>query len=83
MFSPCAVNSYYNAFAIIYSISLREAQNVMVNSSWTKNHVDYLLAKSPLAALQQSGMGLFLSALHHTDLYSSERPRGSHRLPAV
>ncbi|QRV94109.1 glycosyltransferase family 4 protein [Ceratobasidium sp. AG-Ba] len=34
---------YYNLFAAVYSISLHRAQTIMVNSSWTKNHVDYLL----------------------------------------
>ncbi|KAF8608960.1 mannosyltransferase [Ceratobasidium sp. AG-I] len=46
---------YYNLFAVIYSMSLREAQTIMVNSSWTKKHIDYLMSKSPLQALQQMG----------------------------
>ncbi|KAG9102548.1 asparagine-linked glycosylation protein [Ceratobasidium sp. 370] len=43
---------YYNLFAMVYSMSLRRARTIMVNSSWTKNHVDYLLNHSlfPLPA---------------------------------
>ncbi|KAG8681628.1 asparagine-linked glycosylation protein [Ceratobasidium sp. 394] len=37
---------YYNLFAMAYSLSLRQAQTIMVNSSWTKNHVDFLLDHS-------------------------------------
>ncbi|KDQ21583.1 glycosyltransferase family 4 protein [Botryobasidium botryosum FD-172 SS1] len=34
---------YYRAFAFCYSRSLSLADNIMVNSTWTKNHVDRLL----------------------------------------
>lgn len=65
--------SYYNLFAAVYSISLREAQTLMVNSSWTKKHIDYLISKSPLQTLQQSAR-FGSSALHHTNLCFSRRP---------
>lgn len=34
---------YYLIFAELYSWSLRRADVLMVNSTWTKNHIDYLL----------------------------------------
>lgn len=34
---------YYIIFAKIYSLCLRQADHLMVNSTWTKNHVDRLL----------------------------------------
>ncbi|CAE6443376.1 unnamed protein product [Rhizoctonia solani] len=39
---------YYNIFALAYSASLSLAQPIMVNSSWTKSHVEYLLNNSPV-----------------------------------
>ncbi|KAG8747127.1 asparagine-linked glycosylation protein [Ceratobasidium sp. 414] len=45
---------YYNLFAMAYSMSLHQAQTIMVNSSWTKSHVDYLLNHSSLL-LSSSG----------------------------
>ncbi|CAE6521806.1 unnamed protein product [Rhizoctonia solani] len=39
---------YYNLFALAYSASLSLAQPIMVNSSWTKNHVEHLLTHSPV-----------------------------------
>ncbi|KAL0579865.1 asparagine-linked glycosylation protein [Marasmius crinis-equi] len=37
---------YYRLFMYYYSLSLRSAVFVMVNSSWTKNHVDSILRHS-------------------------------------
>ncbi|WAQ81452.1 hypothetical protein PtA15_1A793 [Puccinia triticina] len=34
---------YYIIFAELYSLCLRQAHHLMVNSSWTKNHIDRLL----------------------------------------
>ncbi|KAG9037043.1 asparagine-linked glycosylation protein [Tulasnella sp. JGI-2019a] len=34
---------YYHIFAFLYSFSLLQADKLVVNSSWTKNHVDSLL----------------------------------------
>lgn len=34
--------AYYLGFALLYGLSGRFAQVVMVNSSWTKGHIDYL-----------------------------------------
>ncbi|EFP77086.1 asparagine-linked glycosylation protein [Puccinia graminis f. sp. tritici] len=34
---------YYIIFAELYSFCLRQAHHLMVNSSWTKNHIDRLL----------------------------------------
>ncbi|KAG9127966.1 asparagine-linked glycosylation protein [Ceratobasidium sp. 392] len=47
--------TYYNLFAVAYSASLRRAQPIMVNSSWTKNHVDYLLNRSIFSLASFSG----------------------------
>ncbi|KAJ7134990.1 mannosyltransferase [Mycena crocata] len=38
---------YYHAFMLLYSLALRRASIVMVNSSWTKKHVDAVLAYPP------------------------------------
>ena len=35
--------SYYIIFAELYSLSLRSADVIMVNSTWTHNHVERLL----------------------------------------
>ena len=40
--------SYYRIFMYYYSLSLRQASFLMVNSSWTKNHVDTILNHSDL-----------------------------------
>jgi alpha-1,2-mannosyltransferase len=34
---------YYRLFMYYYKLSLRTANFTMVNSSWTKNHVDFIL----------------------------------------
>lgn len=34
---------YYRLFMYYYAISLRKAEFLMVNSSWTKNHIDSIL----------------------------------------
>ena len=34
---------YYRIFMYYYAYSLRQARFIMVNSSWTKNHVDSIL----------------------------------------
>jgi len=39
---------YYRLFARIYSAALNQADCIVVNSTWTKNHVDSLLASAPL-----------------------------------
>lgn len=36
-------SSYYIAFTELYSLSLRQADYVMVNSTWTYNHISRLL----------------------------------------
>ena len=36
-------NRYYRLFMYYYSFSLRKASFIMVNSSWTKSHIDYAL----------------------------------------
>lgn len=38
--------SYYRIFMYYYAHSLRQARFIMVNSSWTKNHVDAILRHS-------------------------------------
>ncbi|KAJ7201669.1 mannosyltransferase [Mycena pura] len=38
---------YYHAFMLLYSLALRSARVLMVNSSWTKKHVDAVLAYPP------------------------------------
>jgi len=47
---------YYRFFMYYYTLSLRTASFLMVNSSWTKNHVDSILQHSDF----------FLDALHMT-----------------
>ncbi|KZV86128.1 mannosyltransferase [Exidia glandulosa HHB12029] len=37
---------YYRIFALFYANALRKASFLMVNSSWTKNHVDAILAST-------------------------------------
>jgi len=37
---------YYRLFMYYYSLSLRSASFLMVNSSWTKNHIDDILRHS-------------------------------------
>ncbi|KAB5595180.1 Alpha-1,2-mannosyltransferase [Ceratobasidium theobromae] len=39
---------YYRLFALAYSASLSLAEPIMVNSSWTKAHVDHLLNHAPV-----------------------------------
>ncbi|KAJ7717579.1 mannosyltransferase [Mycena metata] len=38
---------YYHAFMLLYALALRRASVIMVNSSWTKKHVDAVLAYPP------------------------------------
>ncbi|KAJ7206027.1 mannosyltransferase [Mycena pura] len=38
---------YYHAFMFFYALALRSARVLMVNSSWTKKHVDAVLACPP------------------------------------
>ncbi|KAJ7350568.1 mannosyltransferase [Mycena albidolilacea] len=38
---------YYHAFMLLYALALRRARVLMVNSSWTKTHVDAVLAYPP------------------------------------
>ncbi|KAF7345073.1 hypothetical protein MVEN_01670800 [Mycena venus] len=38
---------YYHAFMLLYALALRRARVIMVNSSWTKKHVDAVLAYPP------------------------------------
>ncbi|KAJ6476279.1 mannosyltransferase [Mycena sanguinolenta] len=38
---------YYHAFMLLYALALRRARVLMVNSSWTKKHVDAVLAYPP------------------------------------
>ncbi|KAJ7145790.1 glycosyltransferase family 4 protein [Mycena epipterygia] len=38
---------YYHAFMLMYALALRRARVIMVNSSWTKKHVDAVLAYPP------------------------------------
>ncbi|CAE6416084.1 hypothetical protein ACGC1H_007199 [Rhizoctonia solani] len=45
---------YYNMFALAYSASLSLAQPIMVNSSWTKSHVEYLLNHTVLSESRKS-----------------------------
>ncbi|KAF8158434.1 mannosyltransferase [Crassisporium funariophilum] len=40
---------YYRLFMYYYSLSLRTSSFLMVNSSWTKNHIDSILQHSDLA----------------------------------
>jgi len=35
---------YYRLFMYYYKLSLRTADFAMVNSSWTKNHVDFVIS---------------------------------------
>ncbi|ELU39307.1 mannosyltransferase [Rhizoctonia solani AG-1 IA] len=49
---------YYNMFALAYSASLSLAQPIMVNSSWTKNHVEYLLTHSPVASESSKNLSI-------------------------
>ncbi|KAJ7723442.1 mannosyltransferase, partial [Mycena maculata] len=39
--------AYYHAFMLLYALALRRARLIMVNSSWTKKHVDAVLAYPP------------------------------------
>lgn len=39
--------AYYHAFMLLYALALRRARILMVNSSWTKKHVDAVLAYPP------------------------------------
>ncbi|GAB1521477.1 asparagine-linked glycosylation protein [Rhizoctonia solani] len=49
---------YYNMFALAYSASLSLAQPIMVNSSWTKNHVEYLLTHSPVPSESSKNLSI-------------------------
>jgi alpha-1,2-mannosyltransferase len=42
LMSDCT-SRYYNLIMYYYSLSLRRASFLMVNSSWTKNHIDAIL----------------------------------------
>lgn len=44
------VYRYYQLFAMAYSGSLALADDIVVNGTWTKNHVDSLLASSPISS---------------------------------
>jgi alpha-1,2-mannosyltransferase len=46
-FLSAAKLAYYHAFMLMYALALRRAQVIMVNSSWTKKHVDSVLAYPP------------------------------------
>jgi hypothetical protein len=39
----CSRHSYYIIFAELYSLSLRQADVLMVNSTWTNRHINHLL----------------------------------------
>ncbi|KAF8183753.1 hypothetical protein K438DRAFT_1838540 [Mycena galopus ATCC 62051] len=39
--------AYYHAFMLLYALALRRARVLMVNSSWTKKHVEAVLAYPP------------------------------------
>jgi alpha-1,2-mannosyltransferase len=39
---------YYRFFMYYYAMSLRTASFLMVNSSWTKNHIDSILQHSDI-----------------------------------
>ncbi|KAJ7157845.1 mannosyltransferase [Mycena crocata] len=39
--------AYYHAFMLLYALALRRARLIVVNSSWTKKHVDAVLAYPP------------------------------------
>ncbi|KAH7339450.1 glycosyltransferase family 4 protein [Rhizoctonia solani] len=49
---------YYNMFALAYSASLSLAQPIMVNSSWTKSHVEYLLNHSPIPSGSRKSLSI-------------------------
>ncbi|KDN38772.1 hypothetical protein RSAG8_09322, partial [Rhizoctonia solani AG-8 WAC10335] len=49
---------YYNMFALAYSTSLSLAQPIMVNSSWTKGHVEYLLNHSPVLSESHKSLSI-------------------------
>lgn len=41
---------YYQLFAMAYSASLALADDMMVNGTWTKNHIDTLLSAAPITS---------------------------------
>ena len=51
---------YYRLFMYYYSLSLQRASFLMVNSSWTKNHIDAILQHSDLLL---DAVHLFLPSL--------------------
>ncbi|KAH9968034.1 mannosyltransferase [Russula dissimulans] len=74
---------YYRLFMYHYALALRRSSFVMVNSSWTKNHIDAILAHSdpfldlihlPLASI----CGLFLSSAR---LFAPSSPTRTHTPP--
>ncbi|KAF8497476.1 mannosyltransferase [Russula emetica] len=75
---------YYRLFMYHYALALRRSSFLMVNSSWTKNHVDAILAHSdPFLYLIHFPLtfigGLFLSLTRALD--PSSRTRGNHVTP--
>lgn len=46
--SSILIARYYRFFMYYYALSLRNASFLMVNSSWTKNHVDSILQHSDI-----------------------------------
>ncbi|KAG6816796.1 hypothetical protein H0H87_002765 [Tephrocybe sp. NHM501043] len=52
---------YYRVFMYYYARSLRIARFLMVNSSWTKNHVDAILQHSDLLLDVFSGLSLLIT----------------------
>ena len=74
---------YYRLFMYYYALALRRSSFLMVNSSWTKNHIDAILAHSdpfldlihlPLASI----CGLFLSS---TRMFALSSPTRTHTPP--
>ncbi|KAG8959236.1 asparagine-linked glycosylation protein [Tulasnella sp. 419] len=45
---------YYHIFAQMYSACLSRADTIVVNSSWTKNHIDHLLTTGKFNSLVRS-----------------------------
>ena len=85
---------YYRLFMYHYALALRRSSLLMVNSSWTKNHVGSILAYSdPLLDLIHSPLtfigGLFLSLtrvlapLLHPHAYPRDTKTSEYRPPTV
>lgn len=69
---------YYRLFMYHYALALRRSSFLMVNSSWTKNHVDAILAHSdPLLDLLHLPLtfagSVALSVIHTLALSSPSR----------